>query len=128
MLIKAIETAGSYPAKINCSAAQSSYRDALADKFVKNFKRTIRLIKIRVRKACYQAACGYFCFIAYMYYFIVKRGAAASFCKKEFIHIRVVNRSKYDISIVFKADAYATNRNSVCKVYSSVNRVNYPFV
>src|SRR5688572_4075575 len=104
VFIKTIKTAAGNPAKINCSRPQPTYGNTLPDQSFKHLQRSVRLIKVSVRKAGDKTGCFYVFFHTYLYRAVIQCGTLASFGKKHFFHKGIVHGSKNHFTLVFYPD------------------------
>ncbi len=128
MFIKAVESSGSHPAQIDGGGTQSSYRDALAYKTFKDLERPVRHVDVGVGKTGDEAGVNGPVLFADSYGLIIQERARSFFGKEKFIHVRVINGTHNDFSLVFNGNGYAIERNTVGKVDRTVDRVNDPFI
>src|SRR5450432_3794590 len=128
VFIKSVEPPGRYPAEIHGRRPQPAHGDATPDQSGEYFQRAIGMIEISIRETRHQTGTADFRFGAYLYLLVVERGAISCLREIEFIDKRIINGAQDHLAILLQADRYATDRDAMCKIHRTIDRVDDPLI
>ncbi len=126
VFIESVKAAGGHPAEVDRGRTKTANGNPFSDEPVKYIQRAIGHIKIGVGETGHQTGFPHIGFLAYPDRFTVKGSAFSFFGYKQFVEYGCIYGTHYHLPVFFQTYGDTTERESMGKVYGTINRVHDP--